>query len=54
MTFPIYGAKPTPAVIMDAFGNWELLECADAMSFEKEIRPRQWPWAAWSLPRNTG
>ena len=40
MTFPIYGAKPTPAVIMDAFGNWELLECADAMSFEKEIRAK--------------
>ncbi|MCG8412755.1 MAG: DUF917 domain-containing protein, partial [Pseudomonadales bacterium] len=38
MTFPIYGAKPTPAVIMDAFGNHELLECEDALSFEKEIR----------------
>lgn len=40
MTFPIYGAKPTPAVIMDAFGNSELLECEDALSFEKEIRAK--------------
>ena len=40
MTFPIYGAKPTPAVIMDAFGSSELLECADAISFEKEIRAK--------------
>ena len=40
MTFPIYGARPTPAVIMDAFGNSELLQCADAMTFEKEIRAR--------------
>ena len=40
MTFPIYGARPTPAVIMDAFGNHELLECEDALSFEREIRAR--------------
>ena len=40
MTFPIYGAKPTPAVIMDAFGNSELLECEDALTFEKEIRAK--------------
>ena len=40
MTFPIYGARPTPAVIMDAFGNHELLECDDALSFEIEIRAK--------------
>ena len=40
MTFPIYGAHPTPAVIMDAFGNHELLECDDALSFEIEIRAK--------------
>ena len=40
MTFPIYGAKPTPAVVMDAFGNHALLESEDAASFEKEIRAK--------------
>ena len=40
MTFPIYGAHPTPAVIMDSFGNHVLLECEDAHSFELEIRAR--------------
>ena len=40
MTFPIYGVKPTPAIIVDSFGNSELLECADALSFEKEIRAK--------------
>lgn len=40
MTFPIYGAHPTPAVVMDAFGNHAVLECEDALSFEKEIRAK--------------
>ncbi len=40
MTFPIYGAKPTPAVIMDPWGNWEVLDCADPKQFEIEIRAR--------------
>ena len=38
MTFPIYGAHPTPAVVMDFYGNHVLLECDDAATFEKEIR----------------
>ena len=38
MTFPIYGVRPTPAVIMDAFGNHELLDCEDALAFEQQIR----------------
>lgn len=40
MTFPIYGVHPTPAVVMDAFGNHVLLECEDAYSFEQEIRAK--------------
>ncbi|MCY4265268.1 MAG: DUF917 domain-containing protein [Gammaproteobacteria bacterium] len=38
MTFPIYGAHPTPAVIADAFGHTELLECTDVHEFERLIR----------------
>ncbi|MBM89208.1 MAG: hypothetical protein CMQ41_12605 [Gammaproteobacteria bacterium] len=40
MTFPIYGVHPTPAVVMDFFGNHVLLECNDAHSFEIEIRAK--------------
>ena len=40
MTFPIYGVPPTPAVIMDAFGHYELLVCDDALTFEKTIRAK--------------
>lgn len=40
MTFPIYGAHPTPAVVMDAFGNHVVLDCPDAHSFELEIRAK--------------
>jgi uncharacterized protein len=38
MTFPIYGAHPTPALVTDFYGNHVLLECEDAESFEREIR----------------
>ena len=38
MTFPIYGVKPTPALIMDPFGNSALLKCDDVETFERHIR----------------
>lgn len=38
MTFPIYGVKPTPAVIVDPFGNSAVLNSVDVMSFERQIR----------------
>lgn len=40
MTFPIYGARPTPAVVTDPFGNHAVLDCPDAASFEREIRAK--------------
>ena len=40
MTFPIYGAHPTPAVIADAFGRTELLECTHVNDFEQQIRAK--------------
>jgi len=38
MTFPLYGVKPTPAVLMDAWGNSAVLHSNDALTFEKHIR----------------
>lgn len=38
MTFSIYGAHPTPAVVMDSFNNFVVLNCEDAHKFEVEIR----------------
>ncbi|MBT8146266.1 MAG: DUF917 domain-containing protein [Gammaproteobacteria bacterium] len=40
MTFPIYGAHPTPAVIVDPWGNSEILLSDNAEQFELEIRAR--------------
>lgn len=38
MTFPIYGAHPTPAVLTDSWGNSAVLHSNDALTFEKHIR----------------
>lgn len=38
MTFPIYGAHPTPALLMDSWGNSAVLHSNDALTFEKHIR----------------
>ena len=40
MTFPIYGARPTPAVITDPWGRFEVLHCDSAAQFELEIRAK--------------
>lgn len=38
MTFPIYGVHPTPAVLVDAWGNQAVLYCNDAETFERHVR----------------
>lgn len=38
MTFPIYGVHPTPAVLVDAWGNQAVLYSNDAETFERHVR----------------
>ncbi|MFK7865513.1 MAG: DUF917 domain-containing protein [Pseudohongiellaceae bacterium] len=38
MTFPIYGVHPTPAVLVDAWGNQAVLYSNDAATFERHVR----------------